>query len=111
MKWIQGKARSQSVLLLTNLDEFISIDNEVRLIDIFVESLPSEPDGFDLRAVEDGRPKYHPKVLLKLFIYGYMNRIRSSRLLERACKINTEVIPQCGTGNTFSKSSTRSKIQ
>jgi len=111
MKWIQGKAREQAVLFPTSLDQLIEGDNEVRLIDLFVESLSLESFGFDLKAVEDGRPKYHPKVLLKLFIYGYMNRTRSSRLLERACKINVEVMwlveqlrPDHNTINNFRKS-------
>lgn len=110
MKWIQGKAREQAVLFPTSLDHIIAEDNEVRLIDLFVESLSMESNGFDVIAVEDGRPKYHPKVLLKLFIYGYMNRIRSSRLLERACKINVEVMwlvqqlsPDHNTINNFRK--------
>jgi transposase len=110
MKWIQGKAREQAVLFPTSLDDIIAEDNEVRLIDLFVESLSLESYDFDVRAVEDGRPKYHPKVLLKLFIYGYMNRIRSSRLLERACNINVEVMwlvqqlsPDHNTINNFRK--------
>ena len=110
MKWILGKAREQSVLFPTSLDEIIAYDNEVRLIDLFVESLPLESYSFDVIAVEDGRPKYHPKDLLKLFIYGYMNRIRSSRLLERACNINVEVMwlmnklsPDHNTINNFRK--------
>jgi transposase len=110
MKWIHGKAREQAVLFPTSLDEIIAEDNEVRLIDLFVESLSLESYNFDVSAVEDGRPKYHPKVLLKLFIYGYMNRIRSSRLLERACKINVEVMwlvqqlsPDHNTINNFRK--------
>ena len=98
MKWIQGKAREQAILFPRSLDEIIADDNEVRLIDLFVESLSLESYNFDVTAVEDGRPKYHPRVLLKLFIYGYMNRIRSSRLLERACKINVEVIPTMNVG-------------
>ena len=110
MKWIQGKPRKQAILFPTSLDQIIADDNEVRLIDLFVESLSLDFFGFDLKAIEDGRPKYHPKVLLKLFIYGYMNRIRSSRLLERACKINIEVMwlvqqlsPDHNTINSFRK--------
>ena len=98
MKWIQGKARAQSVLFRTNLDSLISFDNEIRLIDLFVDTLGLDVYDFDVNAVEDGRPKYHPKVLLKLFIYGYMNKIRSSRLLERACNINIEAIPTMNVG-------------
>ncbi len=114
MKWIQGKAREQAVLFPISLDQMIGEDNEVRLIDLFVDSVVLEDYGFEVKAVEDGRPKYHPKVLLKLFIYGYMNRIRSSRLLERACKINVEVMwlveqlnPDHNTINNFRKTNSK----
>ena len=92
MKWIQGTPRDQLVLYTTCLDEIISFDSEVRLIDAFVESLDLQEMGFNTDAVEDGRPRYHVGDLLKIFIYGYMNRIRSSRLLERMCKINIEMM-------------------
>jgi len=74
------------------MEEAIADDNEVRLIDLFVESLDVSAMGFKIDHIENGRPAYHPKDLIKLYLYGYMNRIRSSRQLERASKINIEVM-------------------
>ena len=67
------------------LEESVNKDNEVRLIDLFVESLPLEEYGFAEEKASSlgGRPAYHPSTLLKLYIYGYMNRMRSSRQLEK----------------------------
>ena len=70
----------------------IEDDNEVRLIDLFVDSLNLADFGFKVEYIENGRPAYHPGDLLKLFIYGYLNRIRSSRALEKECKRNIEVM-------------------
>jgi len=84
MKYIIGEDRNQVALFPISLENTLDKDNEVRLIDLFVDSLDIESKGFELNHIENGRPAYHPKDLLKLFIYGYMNRIRSSRELERA---------------------------
>ena len=92
MKFIIGQNRSQTHLFPVSLDQSIDDDNEVRLIDIFVESLPLENLGFDKNYVENGRPAYHPSNLLKLYIYGYLNKVRSSRDLEKECKRNIEVM-------------------
>ena len=92
MKFIQGTPRHQAVLFATCLDDAIEADNEVRLLDMFVDSLNLADYGFPLDQVENGRPAYHPATLLKLFIYGYLNRMRSSRQLEKECKRNIEVI-------------------
>lgn len=92
MKYITGTDRSQINLFPVSLDQSIEHDNEVRLIDAFVNSMPIEEYGFKTDFVENGRPGYHPAVLLKLFIYGYMNRIRSSRNLEKECKRNIELM-------------------
>jgi len=92
MKYIQGQSRSQTYLFPVTLDDAISGDNEVRLIDVFVDSLSLESYGFQIDHGENGRPAYHPADLLKLFIYGYMNKIRSSRSLEKECKRNIEVM-------------------
>jgi len=92
MKYIQGQNRSQTYLFPVTLDDAISEDNEVRLIDIFVNSLALEGYGFQIDHGENGRPAYHPGDLLKLFIYGYMNKIRSSRRLEKESKRNIEVM-------------------
>ena len=70
MKYIQGQNRSQTYLFPVSLDDAISEDNEVRLIDAFVDSLSLESYGFQIDQGENGRPAYHPGDLLKLFIYG-----------------------------------------
>ncbi len=92
MKYIQGQNRSQTYLFPVSLDDAISEDNEVRLIDVFVDSLSLESYGFQIDQGENGRPAYHPGDLLKLFIYGYLNKIRSSRRLEKESKRNIEVM-------------------
>ena len=92
MKYIIGKDRSQFEMFC--LEESVNKDNEVRLIDLFVESLSLEEYGFieENRNPLGGRPAYHPSTLLKLYIYGYMNRMRSSRQLEKECYRNLEVM-------------------
>ena len=92
MKYIQGKNREQLALFPTTLDDVIAEDNEVRFIDLFVESIDIGKMGFEVFHEENGRPAYHPKDLLKLYLYGYLNIIRSSRKLEQASKINIEVL-------------------
>jgi transposase len=92
MKYIKGQNRSQTYLFPVSLDDAIDADNEVRLIDAFVDSLVLESFGFEIDYGENGRPAYHPKDLLKFFIYGYMNKIRSSRRLEQESKRNIEVM-------------------
>ena len=92
MKYIHGQNRTQTYLFPVTLDDVISEDNEVRLIDVFVNSLALESYGFQIEHIENGRPAYHPGDLLKLFIYGYMNQIRSSRRLEKESKRNIEVM-------------------
>ena len=92
MKYIQGTNRNQTYLFPTTLEEAIGQDNEVRLIDIFVDSLELREFGFKVTFEENGRPAYHPAILLKLYIYGYLNKIRSSRGLEKECKRNIELM-------------------
>ncbi|WP_282083900.1 IS1182 family transposase [Aquimarina aggregata] len=92
MKFIQGSDRSQTHLFPVSLESSIEPDNEVRLIDLFVSNIPLSDFGFKLDFIENGRPAYHPKDLLKLFIYGYLNKMRSSRDLEKSCKRNIEVM-------------------
>ena len=92
MKYITGKNRAQLVLFPTTLDDVIDEDNEARFIDLFVESIDLGKMGFEVFHIENGRPAYHPKDLLKLYLYGYLNSIRSSRKLEQATKINIEVL-------------------
>ena len=81
-RYIQGEDRSQVTLLPECLDDFIAQDNTVRVVDVFVNELDLAALGFEgvLPSIT-GRPGYHPSVLLKLYIYGYLNRIQSSRRL------------------------------
>ena len=92
MKYIQGQFRTQTSLFPVSLEASIDPDNEVRIIDLFVDSLKLENYGFKVDYVENGRPAYHPSDLLKLYIYGYMNKVRTSRDLEKECKRNIEVM-------------------
>ena len=79
-RFIQGESRTQSTLLPELLDEYISEANPVRVIDVFVDELSLGRLGFEgVDPAGTGRPSYHPTVLLKLYIYGYLNRIQSSR--------------------------------
>jgi len=91
MRYIQPFDRTQAPLFVGSLEEQLEQDNEVRLIDAFVNSLNFKDIGFKVDHIENGRPAYHPATLLKLFLYGYLNSIRSSRVLEKECKRNTEV--------------------
>lgn len=91
MDYITGKPRTQLGLIESSLEEKIEQDNPVRIIDAFVDGCKLEEFDFKhAKHASEGQPPYHPRDLLKLFIYGYLNRIRSSRLLERECKRNLE---------------------
>lgn len=92
MKYILGLDRKQTSLFPISLDDTIEENNSVRAIDQFVESLNLNSMGFRINFIENGPPAYHPKVLLKLYIYGYMNRTHSSRVLEKECRRNIEVM-------------------
>ena len=92
MQFIQGKDRTQSILFPKSLDQIVEFDNEVRIIDLFVESIDLADFHFVVKTSKEGRPAYHPKDLLKLFVYGYLNHIRSSRHLEKECKRNIELL-------------------
>lgn len=92
MKYIQGQNREQITLFPVSLDDAVDAENEVRLIDLFVDSLKLQEFGFRVDHMENGRPAYHPADLLKLYIYGYLNKMRSSRDLENECRRNIEVM-------------------
>lgn len=85
MHYIQGKNREQSTLFPQSLDQIIAADNEVRIIDIFAESINIADYKFVTKTSTEGRPAYDPKDLLKLYVYGYLNSIRSPRMLEKEC--------------------------
>jgi len=93
MDYIQGKPRSQIVLIESSLEEVIEQENPVRFIDAFVDSCKLDEFGFKhAKHAPEGRPPYHPGDLLKLYIYGYLNRVRTTRMLEKECKRNLEVM-------------------
>ena len=92
-RFVEGADRGQSTLFPECLDEWVEESNSVRVIDCFVDSLDLADLGFEgVEPAATGRPAYHPSVLLKLYIYGYLNRVQSSRRLEREAGRNLEVI-------------------
>jgi len=92
-RFVEGQDRQQVTLLPECLDDFIAEDNTVRIVDVFIEELDLVALGFDgAKPAATGRPSYHPSVLLKLYLYGYLNRIQSSRRLERECQRNVELM-------------------
>jgi transposase len=92
-RFIEGEDRTQVALLPECLDDYVGRDNPVRVVEAFVEHLDLEQMGFEgVAPLATGRPAYHPAVLLKLYIYGYLNRIQSSRRLERESQRNVELM-------------------
>jgi transposase len=93
MGYICGESRNQIYLLPETIDDYIGEDNPVRFLDAFVEKLDLEKLGFQHAvASETGRPAYDPGDLLRLYLYGYLNRIRSSRRLEKEAARNLELM-------------------
>ena len=92
-RFIEGVDRSQSTLFPDRLEDYVAEDNPVRVVDAFVEALDLRALGFQsVDPHATGRPAYHPAVLLKVYIYGYLNRIQSSRRLERETERNVELM-------------------
>jgi transposase len=90
---IKGQSRTQTTLFPEALDDFVTEDNPVRVVDVFVDGLELHDLGFESAvAKHSGRPGYHPATLLKLYIYGYLNRIQSSRRLEKESHRNVELM-------------------
>ena len=90
--FIEGENRYQSTLFPERLDDYIAEDNAVRVIDVFVDELDLLGLGFRTEASALGRPAYAPAMMLKLYVYGYLNRVQSSRRLERECGRNVELM-------------------
>ena len=91
--FVEGVDRGQSTLFPARLDDYVAEDNPVRAVDVFVDGLDLDKLGFiGVRPLDTGRPGYHPRIMLKLYIYGYLNRVPSSRRLERECQRNIEMI-------------------
>src|SRR5437773_9651051 len=92
-RFVVGDDRSQSTLFPERLEDYLSEDNPVRAIDVFVDELDLARLGFGgVEPETTGRPAYHPATLLKIYVYGYLNRVQSSRRLERECQRNVELI-------------------
>jgi transposase len=91
--FVEGVDRGQSTLFPSLLDDYVAEDNPVRAVDVFVDGLDLDELGFvGVQPRDTGRPGYHPLMMLKLYIYGYLNRVPSSRRLERECQRNIEMI-------------------
>jgi transposase len=92
-RYVEGEDRSQAIMFPERLDDYIADDNPVRVIDVFIEELDLAALGFQgMQPEATGRPAYHPSTLLKIYVYGYLNRIQSSRRLEREAQRNVELV-------------------
>jgi transposase len=92
-RFVEGEDRTQGVLLPEFLDDYVAEDNPVRVIDVFVDELDLHALGFASVVPETtGRPAYHPAMMLKIYVYGYINQIQSSRRLERETARNVEMM-------------------
>ena len=90
--FIQGEDRHQATLFPERLDDYIAEDSAVRVIDVFLDDLDLSGLGFTTHSKKTGRPAYHPTTLLKIYVYGYLNRVQSSRRLEREAHRNIELM-------------------
>jgi transposase len=90
--FIEGEDRRQATLFPERLDDYVAEDNPVRVIDVFVDGLDISGPGFKAEPAATGRPGYHPRTMLKLYVYGYLNRVQSSRRLEREAQRNVELM-------------------
>ena len=90
--FIQGEDRFQATLFPERLDDYVAEDSACRVIDVFIDELDLSGMGFKTQPNETGRPAYHPTTMLKLFVYGYLNRVHSSRRLEREAQRNVELM-------------------
>ena len=92
-RFIEGECREQSTLFPDTLDDYIAEENPVRVIEVFIDALDLGQLGFEgIQPSVTGRPAYHPATLLKIYVYGYLNRIQSSRRLEREAQRNVELM-------------------
>ena len=90
-RFIDGEDRMQQALLPHSLEDYVSEENPVRVIEVFIDELDLAALGFSGMAAT-GRPAYHPSTLLKIYLYGYLNRLQSSRRLEREAQRNIELM-------------------
>jgi transposase len=90
--FIEGEDRNQATLFPERLDDYIAEDSAVRVIDVFLDELDLSGLGFKTQPNDTGRPAYHPSTMLKIYVYGYLNRVQSSRRLEREAQRNIELM-------------------
>lgn len=90
--FIEGENRYQSTLFPEQIDDYVEEDSVVRVIDVFIDRLDISGLGFKAEHAETGRPGYHPRTMLKIYVYGYLNRVHSSRRLEREAQRNVELM-------------------
>jgi transposase len=90
--FIEGENRDQSTLFPERFDDYVGEDSPVRVIDVFIDGLDISGLGFKTEASETGRPGYHPRTMLKIYVYGYLNQVHSSRRLEREAQRNVELM-------------------
>ena len=90
--FVEGEDRHQATLFPERLDDYIAEDSAVRVIDVFIDDLDLSGLGFKIDPNGTGRPAYHPSTLLKIYVYGYLNRVQSSRRLEREAQRNVELM-------------------
>ena len=90
--FIEGEDRNQATLFPERLDDYIAEDSAVRVIDVFLDELDLSGLGFKTEPNDTGRPAYHPSTMLKIYVYGYLNRVQSSRRLEREAQRNIELM-------------------
>jgi transposase len=92
-RFVEGEERRQGVLLPEFLDDYVTEDNPVRVVEAFIDELELGALGFEgVQPASTGRPAYHPSTLLKIYLYGYLNRVQSSRRLEREARRNVELM-------------------
>ena len=92
-RFVEGADRRQDFLLPASLEDYVSQDNPVRLVEAFIDELDLQALGFSGATPADtGRPAYHPVTMLKIYLYGYLNRVQSSRRLEREAQRNIELM-------------------
>ena len=90
--FIEGEDRNQATLFPERLDDYVAEDSPVRVIDVFIDDLDISGLGFKAEANDTGRPAYHATTMLKIYVYGYLNRVQSSRRLEREAQRNVELM-------------------
>ena len=113
-RFIDGEDRMQQTLLPNSLEDYVSEENPVRMIEVFIDELDLTTLGFaGMTPAATGRPAYHPSTLLKIYLYGYLNRVQSSRRLERETQRNIELMWLTGRERIvrcFGHSGTRAEV-